>query len=265
MNRESYEKLQEHVKAIEIILKSCEPHITEKSGKAAILESKTFGIVQTTVAKTLQEFVDKLTECSRRRQVVEDKALTYIKDAVQRAEQKFEIKPPVEPVQKYGETTISRLVFRMPIYQDVSRIPVMSYGLVQINGVRTLVFRYGETSVVSCSGLTIADSGDNQRTLSCTNTDRCEYGDQCRYFHDPLLWSRSRHVQRAPKTSIIKGYPQFGDDLLVADQVSELSFENVRSFGRYLAIMMLFVSRVADRKSADRVKFESKNMDNDKP
>ena len=131
----------------------------------------------------------------------------------------------------------------------VDRLPPMRYAAVMVGDRPVAAFRFGhDRAIVSCGGLSVDDA--KMRSMSCANSSDCNFGNECRYYHDPLLWPGSTHMQHVPRSSMVKGCPGFGDTAALAEQIRELDFEQLRTLGRYAATMVLVISRVAARHSS---------------
>ena len=179
-----------------------------------------------------------------------------MKTELETAEKKFLITWSAKPAAATTSTKIteidigSGLRYGCPIYETRDAIPQMSYGAVMQNSRPLVLFRYSAKDFVSVTACRIIDfnnTADNHHTVCCGNVKHCDFGAQCKYFHDPAIWPDSDHVQKFTRTNLVKKCPYFGDSELIREQSEDLAFENLRTLARYCAIMMLYISRVAQK------------------
>lgn len=138
----------------------------------------------------------------------------------------------------------SGVVVRCKYYECRESIPVLQYGALVVDKRPLVVFRVSQNGYVSCTHCTIIDhysSQENYRTICCLNGQRCQYGNSCKYYHDPLMWPESTHIQKFPRNYMIKNCANFGDAQHFRNQIRGMGFENLQTFTRYLAVMMLLV------------------------
>ena len=121
----------------------------------------------------------------------------------------------------------------------------MSYGAVIIDDNPIIVFNYGNGNYVSCTSIIVNDMcvNNNYRTICCSNKN-CQYGQKCRFYHDPIIIHNSTHIQRFYKNAIIKFNPYFGDSMDYIHQ-KNITFEDLRSLARYCAIMNMLIHDVS--------------------
>jgi hypothetical protein len=136
------------------------------------------------------------------------------------------------------------------LYAKKEDIPIMSYGaIIQSNGDTLIVWRYSSQDFVSCTSFIVADYSsqaiDNYRSICCANQGKCQYGHLCKYFHDPLMWPGSTHIQRFLKTPFVRQCPYFGHMNLFSEQLKTLDFEHLRTLARYIATMALLINKVS--------------------
>jgi len=139
---------------------------------------------------------------------------------------------------------------RAVMYVNRSKIPPMSYGAVIINKKPVILFHYTNNNFVSCTNITVVDtagSNNNYRTICCDNGKLCLYGDNCRYYHDVCIEQKSTHVQRFPKTIMVKMNPYFGSSEHLQVDTQSMAFVDVQTLARYCSIMMLFIKQISSR------------------
>jgi hypothetical protein len=179
--------------------------------------------------------------------------ISTVRPHLEAAEKKFMTRyasvprPITTPQQKIG-VDFAGLKYACPLYDDQQQVPVLGYGAVMIRSQPVLVYRYSPTDFVSVSPCIVADyASDNAHTICCGNGVTCEYGQQCRYYHDPVEWPESTHVQRFQKSALVKRCPSFGHAPALAEQAVQLSFEHLRTLARYCAVQTLMIHLVASR------------------
>lgn len=127
-------------------------------------------------------------------------------------------------------------------YKDIYMIPDNSYGAVLIDNKMRVVYKYTDNFYVSCTDIIINESyTTNFRTICCNNRNNCIYGNGCRYFHDPILWKDSDHIQQFYKSHMIKKYPNFGDRSKFNMIKGTINLEELRTIARYCSIMNLLI------------------------
>lgn len=186
-----------------------------------------------------------------------DTRIASIRPQLEQAEKKFMIKygaPEREVAQKPKPIQINfaGLTFACPLYTDREEIPLLEYGAVMVRSQPVIIYRYSQENYVSVTPCHVVEpnghfTGDNIHTICCGNGPTCEYGANCRYFHDPAEWPDSQHIQKFQKSSLVKKYPTFGHAPTVVEQAQQLSFENLRTLARYCAVQMLLIHIIAAR------------------
>lgn len=151
-----------------------------------------------------------------------------------------------QPVAAAANITVdigAGIMVKTQLYASRALIPVMRYGAISVADRPLVVFRYGKNTFVSCTSINVVDHysmrDENFRTIYCLNGTRCAYGNSCKYYHDPLVWPDSTHVQKFPRNTIMKNNSTFGDAEKFHDHSP--SIESLQAFSRYLAIMMILV------------------------
>lgn len=142
------------------------------------------------------------------------------------------------------------IIFETALYRSVEDAPTLTYCAVMKDSRPLVIYKYSDQDVVSCTACQVTDyqtvggyiDQSGFRTVCCGNSTMCEYGASCKYFHDPLLWPRSDHVQRFVRTNMVKKCPYFGHVSMFQDQIRSLNFDNVRTLARYCAVMNLLVT-----------------------
>ena len=130
--------------------------------------------------------------------------------------------------------------FACKLYKNVSSIPIMQYAAIMKNHKPLIIFKYNKSSYVSCTPFTVINNTEPHRTLCCINNP-CKNGNDCQFFHDPCIYSDSTHIQQFFKTSMIKTCPYFGDYQLLHNQITGMSFDQLRTIARYCASMNLSI------------------------
>lgn len=137
------------------------------------------------------------------------------------------------------------LTVKMPLYKSLNDAPIFTWSAVNIFGAPKVVFKFDNNNYVSCTSVEIIDFGsvDNYHTVCCSNIQRCEFDRACRYFHDPVLWKNSTHVQKFTKTNLVKRNPYFGH---YAD-TETYTFDDLRTLARYCATQLLMIKIAMDK------------------
>lgn len=247
MDENQYAALQFHLKQVESILTAAVPQV--QNGIVHIIDSKSTVLTIRQVIDVLDSRSLSLKLLVSRQVDAEKTALKKVKTTLDALDKKFAIvhQPPIISRQ-FRITALPGVTVTLPYYPKLENMPLMTHGIMVRNRIPYVVFRYSKTKYVSCSGMSIAPvegQTENFRTLSCTNSSKCPWGDKCRYYHDPLLFPDSNHVQRTFKTQMVKNYPYFGQASLLEEQLKTLTFENLRALARYLSTMILVVGYVA--------------------
>lgn len=192
-----------------------------------------------------------------------DARVATVRPALEAAEARFMAKytrPPPVPrplgqmpafVMKTIPVNMAGLTYACPLYREKNEIPVMSYGAVMLRSAPMVVFRYSQHDYVSVTACHVTDNSsmyDNVHTVCCGNGPTCEYGANCRYFHDPVEWPESTHVQKFQRTTMVKRCPQFGNAADFVEHASQLTFDQLRTLARYCAVQALLVHLVATRR-----------------
>jgi hypothetical protein len=126
----------------------------------------------------------------------------------------------------------------------------MNYGAILQLGKPLVLFRYSSKdfiSITACHVMDFNNTNDNYRTICCSNFSECNFGVNCKYFHDPILWPDSDHVQRFMRTSMIKKCPYFGHAPLFSEHSKMLSFDQLRTLARYCSTMNLLIFLIAQK------------------
>lgn len=199
----------------------------------------------------LQQVYEKLQSSRLQYSTIIDKNVNHYRRELGTLENHFGIIPSprarghqVVPVEYLNVDIGSQIVVRCKYYERKEQIPVLGYGALIIDKHPMVVFRISQTGWVSCTHCQIIEhynAQDNYRTICCLNGQHCQYGNGCKYYHDPLLWPNSNHVQKFPRNYMIKNCTNFGDAGHFREQIRNMNFETLQTFARYLAIMMLLV------------------------
>ncbi len=178
-----------------------------------------------------------------------------VEEQLEIAERKFAVVaiPPVPKPVVTPKITVNighGITTDMAFYRDVAGAPEFAWSAVMIHGVPRVIFKFDNTNYVSCTAVEIIDYGtDNYHTVCCSNVQRCEFDRACRYFHDPVIWRNSTHVQKFTKTNLVKRNPYFGNG--PDFDLQEVAFEDLRTLARYCAIMLLMIKlKLSDTKSS---------------
>lgn len=185
--------------------------------------------------------------------------LCEMKKTVQFLEEKFQVqklqdnKPKKICVDIGGTVTVPAI-----FYQCRKMIPQLQYGAVRENGKTLLLYRYNNIHFVSCSLPSIVEfpkSGDKLgKSTCCVNEEACNFGESCRYFHDPAV-SGNDDVQCFIRTQMARQCPFFGDRDMYKNQINNVQFKNIRTLARYCAIMTLLIHHAvpADTDNTDSI------------
>ena len=178
--------------------------------------------------------------------------VALVRPQLEQAEQKFMIryqhptKLDAPPAEKQIQINFAGITFPCPLYADRQTVPMLSYGAVMVRSQPLLVFRYSATDFVSVSPCQVVDNqSDNVHTICCGNGATCEYGANCRYFHDPVEWPESQHVQKFQRSALVKKCPTFGHAPQVPEHAAQLTFDHLRTLARYCAVQTLLIHLVA--------------------
>lgn len=168
-----------------------------------------------------------------------------VEERLEFAERKFAIvaMPPVPKPTVVPKITINighGITAGLPFYRDITAAPDFAWSAVTVHGVPRVIFKFDDANYVSCTAVEIIDYGtDNYHTVCCSNVQRCEFDRACRYFHDPVIWRNSTHVQKFTKSNLVKRNPYFGNG--PDFDLQDIGFEDVRTLARYCAIMLLMI------------------------
>jgi hypothetical protein len=219
----------------------CLLHVTERV--INILDNELTNLAQLKL-KTMSKLSNKIEE---------------IKPILEHAEQQFMIKYAPQPQSQNAklikQPTINTIdvdigngiIIPSHLYTKKEGIPIMNYGSIMQNGRPLVIFRYSQNNYVSCTASQISDFNnisDNFRTICCVNNQNCEYGQNCKYFHDPLIWPETNHIQKFMKTNMIKKCAYFGHAPFFNDHKKILNFEQAKTLARYCAYMMLLLGQL---------------------
>lgn len=206
------------------------------------------------VLDILENEVGRLQQLKLRSLAKLSTKLETIKPQLEAAEAKFLIKYQQKEIIERPITKpqiiidIAGLLFTSLLYNSKMDIPILGYGAIMLRSQPQMVFRYSENDFVSVSAIFVTEySQDNTHTICCGNGLSCEYGDDCRYYHDPMEWPDSQHQQRFSRTNMVKKCPMFGHSENFVDQANQLTFENLRTLARYCAVQTLLIHIVAAR------------------
>lgn len=159
----------------------------------------------------------------------------------------FNITPIISDIPKFSYIKIGKPYVEIKIqhYKNIECIPDMSYGVVFYNDQLIVIYKYNRNNYVSCSDILIVDNiqYNNFRTISCNNANCC-YKSECKYFHDPLYYKTSDHIQRFVKNNTVKTDPYFGSMYEIKEQLDNMKFEDVKSLARYCSIMNLLIGKI---------------------
>jgi hypothetical protein len=216
----------------------CLLHMTERI--ISILDNELTNLSQLKL-KTMSKLSEKVQE---------------IKPILEHAEQQFMIKYSNSQPKLIKQPTFvnkididigNGIIIPSQLFAKKENIPIMSYGSIIQNGRPLVVFRYSQNNYVSCTASQISDFNnitDNFRTICCVNNQNCEYGQNCKYFHDPLVWPETNHIQKFMKTSMIKKCAYFGHAPFFNEHKKILTFEQAKTLARYCAYMMLLLGQL---------------------
>jgi hypothetical protein len=181
-----------------------------------------------------------------------EQRVSTVRPQLEAAEQKFLIqyqavpRAPSESPNKRIQINFAGLTFACPLYPDRQAVPVLAYGAIMVRSQPMLVYRYSVLDFVSVTPCQVVE-GDNIHTICCGNGATCEYGANCRYFHDPVEWPESQHVQKFQRSPLVKKCPTFGHAPLVTEHAGQLTFESLRTLARYCAVQALLIHLVTAR------------------
>lgn len=189
---------------------------------------------------------------------------TEMKKVVEELETKFKLSLPKDKEKKNIAVDIGGITIPMSFYYDRTNIPILSYGAVLESGKILVLYRYNDKDYVSCSLPNIIDfprTGEKIAKLSCCiNEENCTYGDECRYFHDPAIFTGTKlesefsdqknkvqnkeleNEQSFIRTQMVRNCPFFGDRYHFAEHVGKIPFKNLRTLARYCAIFNLLIN-----------------------
>lgn len=175
--------------------------------------------------------------------------ISGIRPHLEAAEQKFmtRYRPVASIPTKKIIIDFAGLKYACHLYPDRQQVPIFGYGAVMIRSQPVIVYRYSPVDFVSVTPGVVTDATDNSHTICCGNGGTCEYGHQCRYYHDPVEWPESVHIQRFQKNSLVKRCPSFGHGPSLIEHAEQLSFDHLRTLARYCAIQMLMIHLVATK------------------
>jgi hypothetical protein len=139
------------------------------------------------------------------------------------------------------------------LFAQMDQIPLLGYGAIMYQKSPLVVFNYGYGNFVSLTASHVAEYGsgnfDNYRTICCANPGSCEYKNSCKFFHDPLLFPDSQHVnQRFIKSPLVKKAPNFGNGPSFQEHLQTMDFESLRSLARYSAYMVMLIGHLVHLK-----------------
>jgi hypothetical protein len=147
------------------------------------------------------------------------------------------------------------IIIEVESYNNIKQIPDMAYGAIRksITDVM-IVFKLNDDSFVSCTSIFVINdyiACKNFRTVCCTNEKNCVYGDRCRFFHDPIIWDDSKHVQRFARTNMVVCDPYFGDGPTFVGNIAcdKYSFSHLKTLARYCSTMLLLIKKTIDTKN----------------
>jgi hypothetical protein len=195
----------------------------------------------------LTDITDIISQKISQKQNIISKHIGVYEKKLQRVENIFNIKNYLtKKINKYVLVDIgSGIKVKSIFYRDIYMIPNNNYGAILLDNKMRLVYKYTNEFYVSCTDIIINDAyGANFRTICCNNKNNCAYGNNCRYYHDPILWKDSDHIQRFYKNHIIKDHPTFGDGSKFNSIKNSINIENLRTLARYCVIMNLMIQNV---------------------
>lgn len=243
--------LQEQLSSVTKVLQNLSGTDVTTIDDAKSLKSLTFVIDK--VLKSLATEICNLEQLKIRTLLKLTNKVAEMRPALESAEKKFMIKYVANPetplIKNFVSTTVGDYTYQLLLFQRKEDIPIMSYGTIMFKSTPMIIYRYGINdfvSVTDCEILDFTGPNDYYRTICCGNTKSCEYENNCKYFHDPLIWPDSDHVQRFVRTNLVKNNPYFGDK---GQSVDQLTFENLRTLARYCAFMMLMIRGVCKHSS----------------
>lgn len=243
--------LREHLDAITRILEQLGHPDMNALSNAKNLKSVSFVIDR--VLDMLNAETCALQQLKLRTLKRMDTCVDTVRAQLEAAERQFMVQYVPEPSSPHMRTIpvqIAGMTHTCAVYGDKRDVPVLSYGVIML-GEPVIVFRYSErdwVSVTACHVMDGATFDQNIHTVCCGNGATCEYGVACRYYHDPVEWPESTHVQRFHRTHMVKRCPQFGNAPDFCDQAATLTFDQLRTLARYCAVQMLLIHIVARSK-----------------
>lgn len=247
MDPQKYSSLQYHIGQIESILNDSFP--TLESGQIKhLVDSKTSEIVLQQVIKLMDGRLASLRILLEQKAALSAKGVADVKEELVSLDKIFGASESKEIIPRDMDIEIApNVCMKLPLFKSQTDIPIRSYGIIIKDRVPYVLYRFSKTKFVSCTSIHVAQDGgpmDNYRTLSCTNWPGCQWSEKCKYFHDPVL-APSQHVQRVPKTTLVKTCPLFGHAPFASHDVKSINFEQLRTLGRYMATMMLLIGKAA--------------------
>lgn len=210
------------------------------------------------IDNVINELSSILIEIKNIKKIQCDKLLNSINNygiIINNVENKMGIKTSVNESKKdiiEEEIDIGQnIIIKNKLYVNKEAISIMNYGIIKQpeTGKKIMVFRYGIKDFVSCSSINISDYNNSTyfRTICCLNAAKCQYGSNCKFYHDPIISPHSNHVQKFMKSHIIPLHPYFGHSTNFNETLKSIKFEDVHTLARYCAVMMLLINKVADK------------------
>lgn len=207
-----------------------------------------------TQIKKIKDLQDRLTSQKIKLYSLVDKKVQEYKSKLETVEKYFNISSLDTSINntatpKNITIDFDHMSIEFKFYNKKEDIPIGEYGGILVFGKQNLpkpliCYRASIDIFVSCSPIHVIDPSnmsENYRTITCLNGPHCQFGNNCKYYHDQINWPDSTHVQKFNKTNIIKNCPYFGNIGELEDQFRSLSPEHIITFIRYLSIMNLIV------------------------
>lgn len=169
--------------------------------------------------------------------------ITSVKPILEKLESQFLIKWLPKDKPSKVRVMVGDIAVESILYEKIDNVPILQYGAILQNHKVFLVFKFSKKDFVSISECKIVDYNDyydNQKTICCNNY-QCEFGNNCKYFHDPFVWKDSDHIQNFIKTYMVKKCPYFGDSTLIKEQIKTMEFSQLKTLARYCAIMIIYI------------------------
>ena len=138
-------------------------------------------------------------------------------------------------------------------YNDIGDIPTMSFGLVVVCEKPRVIFKYTKKYHVLCSEIRVNDISKNSRkTNSCKNTNPCPRKGHCKFYHDPLKFTKHTgpdDIQTFNLTNQLVSHKNFGSYDLDSSFYDGMNIHYMYNFIRYFPCMMLQLYKFIHKKT----------------